>query len=132
MKLRHAAVLAMILIASNVFALTGEQYLPQAKVQLVDARKLALKACRGKIISEELEQEPGSSGLRYFSDWLEKLANPRPYWRIVIRSRFPACRRWSLGVKNRAELRESIVAAERGPLDREAIARIDTAVGRTD
>jgi uncharacterized membrane protein YkoI len=65
MKLRHAAALAIILIASNVFALTGEQYLPQAKVQLVEARKLALKTYRGKIISEELEQEPGGSGLRY-------------------------------------------------------------------
>jgi aryl-alcohol dehydrogenase-like predicted oxidoreductase len=37
-----------------------------------------------------------------------------------------------LGVKNRSELRECIAAAERGPLDRELIARIDAAVGRTE
>ncbi len=37
-----------------------------------------------------------------------------------------------LGVKNRSELRERVAAAERGPLDRELIAGIDAAVGRTD
>ena len=37
-----------------------------------------------------------------------------------------------LGVKNRSELRECVAAAERGPLDRELVARIDAAVGRTD
>jgi aryl-alcohol dehydrogenase-like predicted oxidoreductase len=35
-----------------------------------------------------------------------------------------------LGVKNRAELRECVAAAERGPLDPELIGRIDAAVGR--
>lgn len=35
-----------------------------------------------------------------------------------------------LGVKNRAEMRECIAAAERGPLDSALIARIDAAVGR--
>ncbi|HLW72124.1 MAG TPA: aldo/keto reductase [Candidatus Binataceae bacterium] len=35
-----------------------------------------------------------------------------------------------LGVKNRAELRECLAAAERGPLDPELIARIDAAVDR--
>ncbi len=37
-----------------------------------------------------------------------------------------------LGVKNRTELRECIVAAERGPLDLELITRIDAAIARTD
>jgi uncharacterized membrane protein YkoI len=64
-KLRRAAALALILIAGNAFALTGEQYLPQAKVPLDQARKLALKAYPGKIVAEELEQESGGSGLRY-------------------------------------------------------------------
>jgi aryl-alcohol dehydrogenase-like predicted oxidoreductase len=36
-----------------------------------------------------------------------------------------------LGVKNRTELRECIAAAERGPLDRELVAKIDAAVERT-
>ena len=46
-------------------ALTGGKYLPEAKVPLVQARKLALKEFRGKIVSEELEKESGGSGLRY-------------------------------------------------------------------
>jgi aryl-alcohol dehydrogenase-like predicted oxidoreductase len=36
-----------------------------------------------------------------------------------------------LGVKNRAEFRECLAAAERGPLDRHLVARIDTTVGRS-
>lgn len=44
---------------------TGGKYLPEAKVPLVQARKLALKEFRGKIVSEELEKESGGSGLRY-------------------------------------------------------------------
>jgi len=36
-----------------------------------------------------------------------------------------------LGAKNRAELRECLTAADRGPLDPALIARIDAAVGRT-
>src|SRR6202521_126375 len=35
-----------------------------------------------------------------------------------------------LGIKNRAELRECLAAAERGPLDPNLVARIDAAVGR--
>ena len=46
-------------------ALTGGKYLPETRVPLVQARKLALKAFRGKIVSEELEKESGGSGLRY-------------------------------------------------------------------
>ncbi len=65
MKPRHAVAFAILLVASNAFALTGEEYLPQAKLLLTSARTLALKAYPGKIISEELEQEAGGSGLRY-------------------------------------------------------------------
>jgi uncharacterized membrane protein YkoI len=65
MKPPYATALATLLIASNAFALTGEQYLSQAKLLLTSARKLALKAYPGKIVSEELEQEAGGSGLRY-------------------------------------------------------------------
>ena len=65
MKSHHAATLAILLVASNAFAFNGEQYLSQAKLPLTSARKLALKAYPGKIVSEELEQEAGGSGLRY-------------------------------------------------------------------
>jgi uncharacterized membrane protein YkoI len=65
MKLRHIAGLALVLVASNAFALTGEQYLSQATVGPAQARKLALKTYSGRIVAEELEQEAGGSGLRY-------------------------------------------------------------------
>lgn len=65
MKFRYAAGLAIFLVESNAFALTGQQYLSQATVPPAQARKLALKTYPGKIISEELEEEAGGSGLRY-------------------------------------------------------------------
>ncbi len=65
MKLRYVVSLALVLAASNAFALTGEQYLSQAAVPPAQARKLALQTYPGKIVSEELEQEAGGSGLRY-------------------------------------------------------------------
>ena len=65
MKFRHVGALALLLIASNAFALVGAQYLSHASVSLERARQLALKTYPGKIVSEELEQERGGSGLRY-------------------------------------------------------------------
>jgi hypothetical protein len=65
MNLPRTAALAIFLFASNAFALTGEQYQSQANVPLDQARELALKTYPGKIVSEELEQESGGSGLRY-------------------------------------------------------------------
>ena len=59
------AALAVIVNVGNAFALTGQQYLPQAKVSPARARELAAKALPGKILSEELERETGGSGLRY-------------------------------------------------------------------
>ncbi|MEO9077873.1 MAG: PepSY domain-containing protein [Rhodanobacter sp.] len=40
----------------------------QAKVSMVAAKEIALKAYPGKIVKQELEQEPGGSGLRYSFD----------------------------------------------------------------
>jgi uncharacterized membrane protein YkoI len=65
MKSYRAVALAIILLTGDAFALTGEQYLSQAKVPPAQARQLALKAYHGRIISEELERESGGSGLRY-------------------------------------------------------------------
>jgi uncharacterized membrane protein YkoI len=53
------------MLSGHALALTGEQYLHQAKINLTQARQMALKAYPGKIVSEELEKEPGGSGLRY-------------------------------------------------------------------
>lgn len=50
-------------------ALQGSQYLREAKVSLAAARALALKAVPGgRIVGQELEREPGGSGLRFSFD----------------------------------------------------------------
>ena len=54
-----------IFLTRTVVALTGQQYLSEAKLTLASARQIALKASPGKIVSEELERESGGSGLRY-------------------------------------------------------------------
>ena len=62
--LLQSAVLA-VLMTGTALAFTGETLLPQAKLTLPQARKVALNAYPGKVVSEELEQESGGSGLRY-------------------------------------------------------------------
>ncbi len=62
--LLQSAVLAA-LITGTALAFTGEKLLPQAKVALPQARTIALHTYPGKVVSEELEQESGGSGLRY-------------------------------------------------------------------
>jgi uncharacterized membrane protein YkoI len=49
-------------------AYTGEELAKEAKIALDQARKIALKAHPGKITDQELEREPGGSGLRYSFD----------------------------------------------------------------
>jgi uncharacterized membrane protein YkoI len=53
------------LLTGRAFALTGEKYLKDAKVSLAQARETAVKTYPGKVVSEELEEESGGSGLRY-------------------------------------------------------------------
>jgi uncharacterized membrane protein YkoI len=69
-KMLSVATLCTFLIglASIAQAYTGEKLAGQAKVTMVDARKIALKAHPGKITDEELETEGGGSGLRYSFD----------------------------------------------------------------
>ena len=52
------------LTAGSASAYSGENLAPQAKVSLVQARAIALKAFPGKITDEELETEGGGSGLQ--------------------------------------------------------------------
>jgi uncharacterized membrane protein YkoI len=47
---------------------TGQKYAKDAKVNIDEARAIALKAYAGEIVSEELEKEKGGSGLRYSFD----------------------------------------------------------------
>ncbi len=58
----------MAAMAANAFAFTGQNFAPEAKINIEQARAIALKAHPGKIINEELEQEKGGSGLRYSFD----------------------------------------------------------------
>ncbi|OYE01375.1 peptidase M4 [Nostoc sp. 'Peltigera membranacea cyanobiont' 232] len=55
-------------IRQTVYIYTGEELAKHAKVSLLEARKIALKAHPGKIVDEELENESGGSGLRYSFD----------------------------------------------------------------
>lgn len=63
-------VLGLVLstLAATSFAYTGQKFSAQAKVSMAEARNLALKAHPGAITDEELEREPGGSGLRYSFD----------------------------------------------------------------
>jgi uncharacterized membrane protein YkoI len=60
--------LFLTVAAVNAFAYTGEELAKEAKINLKEARVIALKAHPGKVIDEELEREKGGSGLRYSFD----------------------------------------------------------------
>lgn len=64
-----AAIAACLaLVASTAVAYTGENLAGMAKITIAQARAIALRAHPGKITDEELEREPGGSGLRYSFD----------------------------------------------------------------
>ena len=58
----------LLALSYPAFAYTGENLAPQAKITIVQAREIALKARPGRITDEELEREHGGSGLRYSFD----------------------------------------------------------------
>ncbi len=60
--------LVLTVAAANALAFTGQKFAGEAKINLEQARAIALKAHPGKITDEELEQEKGGSGLRYSFD----------------------------------------------------------------
>lgn len=61
-----AATLALATLTAS--ATSAGELAKMAKVSVVQARQIALKAYPGKIVKEELEQEKGGSGLRYSFD----------------------------------------------------------------
>lgn len=62
------ALLTPVLLAVTL-AYSGQQLAPQAKITITQARAIALKTIPGgKIVDQELEREPGGSGLRYSFD----------------------------------------------------------------
>lgn len=50
------------------FAYTGQELAPQAKINIDQARSIALQARAGTVTDQELEKEGGGSGLRYSFD----------------------------------------------------------------
>jgi uncharacterized membrane protein YkoI len=52
----------------TAFAYTGQQFAPQARITIAQARTIALKAVPGQITDQELEKEGGGTGLRYSFD----------------------------------------------------------------
>lgn len=68
---KRLSILVAAAMAATAFAATAATpaaLSKQAKVQMPQAREIALKAYPGKIVKEELEQEKGGSGLRYSFD----------------------------------------------------------------
>ncbi len=70
MKYSHCFVVAVfgLAFAASASAFKGEELSAEAKVRIEQARAIALKAHPGKVTDEELEREPGGSGLRYSFD----------------------------------------------------------------
>ena len=61
-------VAGLTVAVANAYAFKGSNLAGEAKVTLSQAKAIALKARPGTIADEELEREPGGSGLRYSFD----------------------------------------------------------------
>ncbi|MDF2117919.1 PepSY domain-containing protein [Roseiarcaceae bacterium H3SJ34-1] len=58
----------LLALGAPAMAYTGQKLAVHAKVTMTQAREIALAAHPGKVTDEELEREPGGSGLRYSFD----------------------------------------------------------------
>lgn len=65
---RCAVAFVATLAAWPAMAYTGKELAKYSKIDIAQARKIALKAHPGTIVDEELEREAGGSGLRYSFD----------------------------------------------------------------
>lgn len=63
-----AAAFTVSATAATPSHFTGEALKGRAKIDLAQARAIALKARPGRIVDQELEKEGGGSGLRYSFD----------------------------------------------------------------
>jgi len=66
--IQYGALSLALFFACPALAYRGEELANDAKVSIVEARAIALKAHPGKITDEELEREAGGTGLRYSFD----------------------------------------------------------------
>ena len=60
-----ATAVGLFSTGQQVLAYSGQELSKQAKISLAAARTTALKIRAGKVTKQELEREPGGSGLRY-------------------------------------------------------------------
>jgi len=106
---RNIGIMGIRAVQAGALTDALDRQLPDTHLEMVDYRR----AAPFRALAKEVGESPATLAHRY--------ALSIPGVATVV-----------LGVKNRSELRECVAAAERGPLDRELIARIDAAVGRTD
>ena len=57
-----------VMASAKTHGYKGQELAGKAKVSLAQARGIALKAHPGRVTDQELEKEPGGSGLRYSFD----------------------------------------------------------------
>ena len=67
-QLAYASAFLAVSLPCAAFAYSGENLAHQAKVTMVQATTIALKARPGTVTERELEREGGGSGLRYSFD----------------------------------------------------------------
>ncbi len=104
---RGIAVMGIRAVQAGALTDTLDRALPETHPEMVDYRRVA----PFRALAREVGESAAALAHRY--------ALSIPGVATIV-----------LGVKNRAELRECLAAAERGPLDPSLVARIDAAVGR--
>jgi aryl-alcohol dehydrogenase-like predicted oxidoreductase len=105
---RGVAVMGIRAVQAGALTDAIDRDLKETHPEMIDYRR----AAPFRTLAKEIGESPASLAHRY--------ALSIPGVATVI-----------LGVKNRTELRECLVAADRGPLDPGLIARVDAAVGRS-
>ena len=106
---RNIGIMGIRAVQAGALTDAFDRKLPETHPEMVDYRR----ATPFRALAREIGESPAALAHRYSLS-------------------IPGVATVVLGVKNRSELRECVAAAERGPLGRELIARIDAAVGRTD
>jgi uncharacterized membrane protein YkoI len=66
--LASASVMAALATAGSAYAASGQHHTQVARLTMAHARRIALKAQPGTLVSGEREHEAGGSGLRYSFD----------------------------------------------------------------
>jgi len=105
---RNIGIMGIRAVQAGALTDTLDRTLPEMHPQMLDYRR----AASFRVLTREIGESSAALARRYSLS-------------------IPGVASAILGVKNRSEFRECVTAAERGPLGRELIARIDAAVGTT-